>query len=45
MDFIREIGMIYVVVATLIIVFLGIVGFLIYLDRRVSSIEKKTKNE
>jgi len=43
MDFLREIGMIYVVVATLVIIFLGIVGFLFYLDRRLSSIENKMK--
>lgn len=45
MDFMREIGMIYVVVATLAIIFLGIVGFLIYLERKLSSIENKINNE
>lgn len=40
----REIGMIYVVVATLVIVFLGIVAFLVYLERRISSVEKNMKN-
>ncbi len=45
MDFLREIGMIYVVVATVVIVFLGIIGFLIYLERRLSTIEKTIKNE
>jgi CcmD family protein len=45
MDFLRGIGMIYVVVATVAIVFLGIIVFLFYLERKLSSIENKMKNE
>lgn len=45
MDYLREIGMIYVVVATLVIVLLGIVAFIIYLERRLSSIENNMKHE
>lgn len=37
----REIGMIYVVVVTLLTIFIGIILFLIYLERRISSIEKQ----
>lgn len=40
-DAMRQDGKIYVVVAVLGIVFIGIVGFLIYLERRVSKLEKQ----
>jgi hypothetical protein len=40
-DFMRSIGKIYVVVAVIITAFLGIAMFLIYLDRRISDMEKK----
>ena len=38
-DFFRSIGKIYVVVAVLIAIFIGIVFFLIYLERKVSKLE------
>lgn len=38
-DFMRSIGKIYVVVAVLIAVFIGIVFFLIYLDRKLTKLE------
>lgn len=42
-DFFRNIGKIYVVVAVIAIVFLGIVFFLIILDRRLAKIEQQIK--
>jgi preprotein translocase subunit SecG len=44
-DFMRETGKIHVVYGVLIIVFLGIVLFLIYLERKINRIEKKINNE
>lgn len=38
-DFMRSIGKIYVVVAVIIAVFIGIVFFLIYLDRKLTKLE------
>ena len=40
-DFLRSIGKIYVVVAVIVTVFIGIVLFLIYLDRRLTKIENQ----
>jgi CcmD family protein len=40
-DFLRSIGKIYVVVAVIVAVFLGIIFFLIYLDRRLTNIENQ----
>lgn len=42
-DFMRSIGKMYVVVAVIITVFLGIVAFLIYLDRRLTKLEDQIK--
>lgn len=39
-DFLRSTGKIYVVVAVLAVIFLLIVAFLIYLERRISKLEK-----
>lgn len=39
----RENGKIYVVVGVLVIIFIGIVVYLIALDRRISKIEKQNK--
>jgi len=44
-DFLRSTGKIYTVVAVLGLIFLGIVFFLIYLERKVSKIEKEIGNE
>jgi CcmD family protein len=40
-DFMRSIGKIYVVVAVIVAVFLGLVFFLIYLDRRLTKLENQ----
>ncbi|MEL7120224.1 MAG: CcmD family protein [Bacteroidota bacterium] len=40
-DFMSSIGKIYVVVAVIVAVFLGIVVFLIYLDRRLTKLENQ----
>lgn len=39
-DFLRSTGKIYVVVAVIAVIFLLITGFLIYLERRISKLEK-----
>ena len=43
-DAMRQSGKIYVVVAVLCIVFLGIVAYLISIDRKVSRLESKMKD-
>ncbi len=43
-DFFRNIGKIYVVVAVIALVFLGIVFFLIALDRRLAKLEHQIKD-
>ena len=40
-DFMRSIGKIYVVVAVIIAIFIGIVLFLIYLDRKLTKLENQ----
>ena len=42
-DFMRSIGKIYVVVAVIVAVFIGIVLFLIYLDRKLTKLENQIK--
>ncbi len=42
-DFIRSTGKIYVVVAVLATILIGIFGFLIYLERRIKKIETGLK--
>ena len=42
-DFMSSIGKIYVVVAVIVAVFLGIVIFLIYLDRKLTKLEDQIK--
>ncbi len=42
-DFMRSIGKIYVVVAVIVIVFLGIVVFLVRLDRKLTKLESQIK--
>lgn len=39
-DFARSMGKMYVVVAVIVAAFIGIVFFLIYMERRVSKMEK-----
>lgn len=43
-DFMRSTGKIYVVVASLVIIFLLIIGYLIYLDRKIHKLEKQFTN-
>lgn len=38
-DFFRSIGKIYVVVAVIVAIFIGIVCYLIYLDRKLTNLE------
>lgn len=40
-DFMRSTGKIYVVVAVIVVVFIGIVAFLIYLDRKLTKLERQ----
>lgn len=42
-DFLRSIGKIYVVVAVILAIFLGIIAFLIYLDRKLTKLENQIK--
>ncbi len=45
-DFMRSIGKIYVVVGVIVIVFIGIIAFLFYLERKVTKLENQiSKNE
>jgi uncharacterized membrane protein YidH (DUF202 family) len=43
-EFFRSNGKIYVIVGVLLIIFLGIVIFLISLDRKISKLEQREKN-
>lgn len=43
-DFFSNIGKIYVTVGVLLILFFGIVGFLIYLERRVRNLEREIED-
>ncbi len=44
-DFARSIGKIYVVVAVILAIFIGIVVFLIYLDRKLTKLENQINNK
>jgi CcmD family protein len=43
-DVMRSEGKIYVVVAIILVIFLGLIGFLIFTDRKVSALEKRLNN-
>lgn len=43
-DFMRSIGKIYVVVSIILLIFLGIVVFLVILDRKINKLEQQIKN-
>lgn len=43
-DFMRSLGKMYVVVAVIAVVFLGLVFFMIALDRRLTKLENQTKD-
>lgn len=40
-DTMRSEGKIYVVVAILLVIFAGLIGYLVFLDRKITRIEKK----
>jgi len=43
-DVMRSEGKIYVVVAIILVIFLGLIGFLIFTDRKVSNLEKRVRD-
>ena len=43
LDFLRSTGKIYVVVAVVVAIFVGIVLYLVWLDRRLTKIENQIK--
>ena len=43
-DFMRSIGKIYVVGAVIIAIFIGIIGFLIYMDKKLTNLENQIKD-
>ena len=43
-DFMRSIGKIYAVVAVIVLIFIGIILFLIYLERKLSRMEDQIIN-
>jgi len=43
-DFMRNIGKIYVVVAVILAIFIGIIVFLIYLERKLTKLEDQIQN-
>lgn len=43
-DFYRNIGKIYVVVAVIVAIFVGIVIFLIYLEKKLTNLENQIQN-
>ena len=43
-DMLRSEGKIYVVVAIILVIFFGLIGFLIYTDRKVSNLEKRVND-
>ncbi len=44
-DFMRSIGKIWVVVASILIIFFAIVLFLFFIERKLSKIEKELEND
>ena len=44
-DTLRSEGKIYVVVAILLFIFLGLIGFLIFMDRKITRLEKRIENK
>lgn len=43
-DFMRSMGKMYVVVAVILAIFIGLVFFLVYLDRRLTKLEDQIKD-
>ncbi|GAB5551273.1 MAG: hypothetical protein Sapg2KO_08640 [Saprospiraceae bacterium] len=44
-DFMRSTGKIYVVVAVIVAIFIGIVAFLMYLDKKLTKLENQIKED
>ena len=44
-DTMRAEGKIYVVVAVLLLILIGLIGYVFLMDRKVSALEKKLKNK
>lgn len=44
-DLLRSNGKIYVVVSVLCIIFIGIVSYLVFLDKKINKLEKMINNE
>ena len=44
-DFARSMGKMNIVIAVIATVFIGIVLFLIYMERKVAKLEKRTRNQ
>lgn len=44
-DFMRSTGKIYVVVAVIVAIFVGIVLFLVYLDRKLAKLENQINDD
>ncbi len=44
-DILRSNGKIYIVLITVLMVFAGIAGFLFFLEKRISKLEKNLKNK
>ena len=44
-DLLRSNGKIYVVVSVLSIIFIGIVSYLVFLDKKINKLEKMINNE
>ena len=42
-DTMRSEGKIYVVVAIILVIFFGLIAYLVYTDRKISSLEKRLK--
>jgi hypothetical protein len=43
-DFFQQMGKMYVVVGCICLAFLGIVAFLLYIEKRISKLEKQIEN-
>jgi len=44
-DFLRSIGKIYSVIGVIVILFIALIGYLIYLDRKITRLEKQNFND
>lgn len=44
-DFMRSIGKVYVVAAVCLVILLALLGYLVWLDRKITNIEKRQNHE